>query len=48
VFLDAACYPVVTFRSPTDGRDPSSSCYASSLSVKMYDLIYDVNFVTSA
>jgi len=26
VFLDAACSPDVAFRSPTEGRDGSSSC----------------------
>ena len=45
MFLDAACYPDVSFHIPTEGRDGSSSCYATSLSVMTCDLKYDVNFV---
>jgi hypothetical protein len=48
VFLDAACYHDVFFHSPTDGRDTSSSCSATSLSVTTCGLKYDVNFVASA
>jgi hypothetical protein len=48
VFLGAACYPDVAFHSPTEGRDASSSCYATSLSVTTCKLKYDINFVTSA
>jgi hypothetical protein len=48
VFLDAACYPDVAFHSPTEFRDGSSSCYATSLSVTKYELKYDINLVTSA
>ena len=48
MFLDAACYPDVAFHSPTEGRDFSSSCYATSLSVKKWELKYKVNFVTLA
>jgi len=47
MLLDAACYPDVAFRIPTEGRDGSSSCYDSSLYVSTFDLKYDVNFVTS-
>ena len=47
VLLDAASYPDVAFHSPTDGRDGSSSCYATSHSVTKCELKYDVNFVTS-
>jgi len=47
VFLDAACYPDVAFHSPTEGRDGSSSCCATALSVTTCELEYDVNFVTS-
>jgi hypothetical protein len=48
VLLKAACYPDVAFHSPTEGRDVSSSCYATALSVTTCELKYDVNFVTSA
>ena len=48
VFLDAACYPDVAFHIPTDGRDGSSSCYATALSVRTCKLKYEVNFVISA
>ena len=48
MFLDAACNPDVAFHSPTGGRDGSSSCYATSLSVSTYDLKHEVNLVTSA
>jgi len=48
VFLDAACYPDVSFHSPTDGRDAFSSCCATSLSVTTCEMKYDVNFVASA
>jgi hypothetical protein len=48
VFLDA-CYPGVAFHSPTEGRDGSSSCYATrtSLYVSKVDLKSVVKFVTS-
>jgi len=48
VFLDASCYPDVGFHSYTEGRDTSSSRYATSLSVTTCELKYDVKFVTSA
>jgi len=47
VFLDAACYLDVAFHSPNEGRDGSSSCYATSFSVSTYYLHYYGNFVTS-
>jgi hypothetical protein len=47
VFLDAACYVDVFFHGPAEGREGSSSCYATALSVTTCDLKYDVNFVTS-
>jgi hypothetical protein len=48
VLLDAGCYPDVAFYSPAEGRDASSSCYITSLSVTNYDLQYFLNLVTSA
>ena len=47
VFLDAACFPDVAFHGPTEGRDVSSSCCATSLSEKTRELKYDVNFIAS-
>ena len=47
MFLDAACYPDVAFHSPTEGRDVSNSCYATSISARTCALKYDVNFITS-
>ena len=48
VFFDAACYPDVAFHTSTEGRDGSSSCYVTALSVTTCDLQYDVNFIASA
>ena len=47
VFLDAAFYADVAFHSP-EGRDDSSSCYITSLSITTCDLKCNVNFVVSA
>jgi len=48
VIFDAACYRDVDFHIPTEGRNCSSSCYATSLAVSTCDLQYDLNFVASA
>jgi len=48
VFFDAACCRDVNFHTPTEGRECSSSCHATSLSVTMCNLQYDVNFIVSA
>jgi hypothetical protein len=46
MFLDAANYTDVAFRSPHEGRDAASSFYATSLSVTTCALKYDVNFLS--
>jgi len=41
LFLDAACNPDVAFHNPIEGREGTSSCYTTSISVSIYDLKYE-------